>query len=47
MIPVTKRFPVTIQSHSLDMYRETLNYRNDVERELHAGIQAADVVQVI
>jgi hypothetical protein len=28
-LPVIKRFPVTIQSDSLDYYRKTLNYQND------------------
>jgi hypothetical protein len=29
ILMVIKRFPVHNQAHSLDSYRETLNYRND------------------
>jgi hypothetical protein len=36
--PVIKRFPVLNQSVSLDSYRETLNYRNDVFLVWFAGV---------
>jgi predicted double-glycine peptidase len=47
MIPVIRRFPVTIQAVSLDSYRETLNYRhNRLSSTPRTVIEVIEVIEV-